>query len=99
MEVDLDNFVPEVTLEEIARERKKARELRNSPWWKRKRATGICYYCQERFKPTDLTMDHIVPIIRGGKSSKGNLVPCCKACNNKKKHKLPLEWEEYGRRS
>ena len=40
-------------------------------------------------------MDHIVPVIRGGKSSKGNVVPSCKECNNKKKHLLPIEWEEY----
>jgi len=40
-------------------------------------------------------MDHKVPIIRGGKSVKGNLVPCCKPCNDKKKHKLAFEWEEY----
>lgn len=40
-------------------------------------------------------MDHIVPIVRGGKSTKGNCVPACKDCNSKKKHMLPLEWEEY----
>jgi 5-methylcytosine-specific restriction endonuclease McrA len=40
-------------------------------------------------------MDHIVPIIRGGRSTKGNLVPCCKQCNSNKKHMLPVEWEEY----
>ncbi len=40
-------------------------------------------------------MDHLVPLIRGGKSTKSNLVPCCKDCNNKKKHMLPIEWQEY----
>jgi 5-methylcytosine-specific restriction endonuclease McrA len=40
-------------------------------------------------------MDHLVPIIRGGKSVRGNVAPACKECNNKKKHMLPLEWEEY----
>ena len=40
-------------------------------------------------------MDHIVPVIRGGKSTRGNVVPACKECNNKKKHLLPIEWEEY----
>ncbi len=44
---------------------------------------------------TDLTMDHLIPLSRGGKSKKGNLVPACKECNNKKKYLLPLEWEEY----
>jgi len=40
-------------------------------------------------------MDHIVPMSRGGKSTRGNVVPACKACNNKKKYMLPIEWEEY----
>ncbi|MCJ7481978.1 MAG: HNH endonuclease [Thermodesulfovibrionales bacterium] len=33
--------------------------------------------------------------MRGGKSSKGNVVPACKECNTKKKYLLPIEWEEY----
>jgi 5-methylcytosine-specific restriction endonuclease McrA len=40
-------------------------------------------------------MDHIVPIARGGRSTKGNLVPACKQCNNKKKQLLPMEWKSY----
>lgn len=40
-------------------------------------------------------MDHIIPIARGGKSTKGNLVPACKACNTQKKQLLPMEWETY----
>lgn len=79
----------------IKREKAKARELRNSQWWKRKRSTGICYYCGRKFKPSELTMDHLIPITRGGKSVQGNLVPACKDCNNNKKYLLPAEWEEY----
>jgi 5-methylcytosine-specific restriction endonuclease McrA len=40
-------------------------------------------------------MDHIVPLARGGKSIKGNVVTACKECNNKKKQLLPMEWEKY----
>jgi 5-methylcytosine-specific restriction endonuclease McrA len=36
-------------------------------------------------------MDHLVPVIRGGKSNKGNLVPSCKDCNSRRKHSLPFE--------
>jgi len=79
----------------IKRERAKARELRKSGWWKNKIARGVCHYCGRETPPTELTMDHIVPLSRGGVSSKGNLVPTCKSCNNMKKTLLPLEWEEY----
>lgn len=79
----------------IAKEKRKARELRHSPWWKRKRATGRCYYCNKQYSPPDLTMDHIIPLSRGGASEKINLVASCKDCNNKKKNLLPIEWEEY----
>ena len=88
-------FLVEVSEEQIRRERRKARDLRASQWWKRKRSTGICYYCGGKFKADELTMDHLVPIVRGGKSTRGNVAPACKECNNRKKHMLPMEWEEY----
>lgn len=89
------SFTSEVTEEYIARERRKAREIRQSRWWKNRKGKGECYYCRGKFHPSELTMDHIVPVIRGGKSTKSNIVPCCKECNNRKKHMLPVEWEEY----
>jgi 5-methylcytosine-specific restriction enzyme A len=88
---------PSVDFDEtdILRERGKARELRQSQWWKRRRASGVCHYCGRRFPPAELTMDHIVPLARGGRSTKGNIAPCCKECNNLKKHLLPIEWDLY----
>ena len=91
----MDPFISEVSEAGIRRERAKAREIRHSQWWKRRLAEGRCHYCGRQFAVQDLTMDHIVPIIRGGKSTKGNCVPACKECNNAKKHMLPIEWEEY----
>jgi len=88
-------FAYDLNEKEIKKERRKARDLRASQWWKRRCAKGVCHYCGRATPPKELTMDHIVPISRGGKSTKGNLVPCCKACNNKKKQLLPMEWEEY----
>ena len=75
----------------IKREREKARELRNSQWWQGMLQRGICYYCHDKFAPEELTMDHIVPVARGGKSTRGNIVPCCKECNNRKKYLTPAE--------
>jgi len=88
-------FVPEVSDEEARRERNAAQLLRASAWWKRKCSRGRCYYCNAQVHPKELTMDHIVPIIRGGKSIRSNIVAACKECNNKKKYLLPIEWEEY----
>jgi 5-methylcytosine-specific restriction protein A len=79
--------------EEIKRERSKARELRSSQWWKRRRAAGMCHYCGRKFPPRELTMDHLVPLVRGGRSTKGNLVPACKECNTNKRQRLAFEWE------
>ena len=79
--------------EEIKKQRRLARELRHSQWWKRQCAKGICHYCGKSAPPKELTMDHIVPLSRGGKTSKGNVVPCCKECNTKKKHLLIMELE------
>jgi 5-methylcytosine-specific restriction protein A len=84
-------FLVEVSAEDIRRERRKARELRATEWWKRKRASGVCHHCGQKFPPKALTMDHLMPIIRGGKSTKGNLVPACKKCNADRKYRLPFE--------
>ena len=89
------DFIIEVSDEEIAREKRKARDMRQSQWWKNRRGRGRCHYCGKAVPPRALTMDHVVPIIRGGKSTKSNVVPCCKPCNERKKYLLPIEWQEY----
>ena len=81
--------------EHVRREKAKARELRRSQWWKNRLAPGTCHYCRARLAPQDLTMDHVVPLVRGGKTRRGNVVPCCRDCNHRKKYLLPSEWQEY----
>jgi 5-methylcytosine-specific restriction endonuclease McrA len=88
-------FAYDLSEADIRRERHKARDLRQSQWWKRRLAKGQCHYCGRAFIPAELTMDHIVPIARGGRSTKGNLVPACKSCNTQKKQLLPMEWAAY----
>lgn len=88
-------FFVEVSEEQVRREREKARELRRSQWWKNRIATGTCHYCGCKVAPKALTLDHVLPVIRGGRSTRGNCVPCCKECNNQKKHMLPVEWQAY----
>ena len=88
------DFFP-VSEEHLRKEKAKARELRQTQWWKNLRGRGHCHYCKSRFPAKSLTMDHVIPISRGGKSTKSNIVPCCKECNNKKKYLLPVEWDDY----
>lgn len=75
----------------VSRERRKARELRASPWWQEQLRRGICHYCGCTFEPDELTMDHVIPVARGGTSTRGNVVPACFGCNQKKKHLTPAE--------
>lgn len=91
----MDPYAYQLSEEDIRRERQKARDLKSSQWWKRKCDKGVCGYCGRPVRPKELTMDHIVPIARGGRSIKGNVIAACKACNVAKKQLLPMEWEAY----
>lgn len=75
----------------IRKEREKANQLKKSQWWLTLRNKGICHYCGRQFPPSKITMDHIVPIARGGESTRGNIVPACPDCNRAKKLGIPAE--------
>ena len=83
----------EVTADEdfIRRERAKARELRKTPYYQNLFNRGICHYCGKKFPREELTLDHIVPVARGGRSTRGNLVVCCRKCNQSKGMLTPAE--------
>ena len=86
-------FTVEVSDEVLRREKARARELRQSAWWRRRIASATCHYCERHVGGQALTMDHVIPLVRGGRSVRGNLVPACKDCNSKKRSMLPWEWE------
>lgn len=91
-------FTVSISAEELRRQKEKAGELRRTQWWKRQAARGVCRYCHKKVPPAELTMDHIVPLIREGKSTRNNIVPACKECNSRKKYLLPIEWDQYVQR-
>jgi 5-methylcytosine-specific restriction endonuclease McrA len=91
----MSEFYAPVDPEVLRRERARARELRQSQWWKRRIAAGLCYYCRRQVGRGALTMDHLVPLGRGGRSVRGNVVPACKDCNTRKQALLPVEWQDY----
>lgn len=75
----------------IRKEREKAQKLRKSQWWLRQINAGLCHYCGRKFPSKELTMDHIVPLARGGSTTPGNVVPSCRGCNRDKKLETPAE--------
>lgn len=50
-----------------------------------------CQYCMKHFSQFSLTVDHVLPVSRGGKTTWENLVAACKRCNNRKDNKTPEE--------
>jgi 5-methylcytosine-specific restriction endonuclease McrA len=50
-----------------------------------------CQYCGRRGTTFDLTLDHILPKSRGGRTMAENLVTACQVCNNRKGDRTPEE--------
>jgi len=50
-----------------------------------------CQYCGRRFPTHELSIDHVIPRSRGGKSTWDNVVCCCLECNVKKGGRTPEE--------
>lgn len=51
---------------------------------------GLCVYCG--VAPVE-HIDHVVPLVRGGSHSVGNLAGACSPCNLSKGKKLLVEWK------
>ena len=54
------------------------------------RQNNHCSYCDQIEK---LQMDHVIPISRGGKHERGNILPVCLRCNASKRERLISEWK------
>ncbi|HQR36963.1 MAG TPA: HNH endonuclease [Blastocatellia bacterium] len=50
-----------------------------------------CQYCAVKLPASDLSIDHILPRSRGGKTSPDNLCVACKPCNSRKGDRTPAE--------
>jgi len=59
-----------------------------------------CVYCgvesnaslEDNKKTARLSIDHIIPAARGGKTTVENLATCCRQCNMEKSDRTPQEW-------
>lgn len=56
--------------------------------WKRRGRT--CVWCGGLGE----TVDHVIPLSRGGNSFEGNLVPACRSCNSSRANRLVIEWKK-----
>lgn len=48
-----------------------------------------CWRCGTK---DNLSMDHVVPISRGGNHATGNIMTLCRSCNSSKGNKFLAEW-------
>lgn len=53
----------------------------------------FCHWCCWPLTLTNFTIDHIIPLKRGGRHIPDNLVASCKSCNCSKNDKLIEEWD------
>jgi hypothetical protein len=67
---------------------RKKRFNRNSVF---RRDQYICQYCGKACVSKETTIDHIIPISRGGKTDYLNCVVACLSCNLRKSNKLTEE--------
>lgn len=50
-----------------------------------------CQYCYKKFPERELTLDHVKPVVRGGRKTWENIVTACIKCNQRKGHRTPEE--------
>lgn len=83
---------PELNRSRVRRRDAKRRENETFVVTKRDLARILSQKCAGCGIKENTTLDHIVPISRGGRHSVGNLHALCGSCNSSKKDKLWIEW-------
>jgi 5-methylcytosine-specific restriction endonuclease McrA len=51
----------------------------------------MCAYCGDHFAEGELTVEHILPVSRGGQHQWTNVVTACRSCNTRKGSRTPEE--------
>lgn len=88
---------PEIGKARHARRRARKLAAVHEPWtteewqWTLDQFGGLCAYCRER---PGSTIDHVVPLARGGADAIWNLLPACVRCNCSKGPRTLAEWTD-----
>lgn len=61
------------------------------------RQNGLCAYCGRHRNIKYMTVDHIIPLSKGGTDDISNLQCTCKMCNRLKDNMLPHEFTAFVR--
>lgn len=54
---------------------------------------ATCYLCGRALPVREITLDHVIPLVRGGPHSENNLRVACRSCNSSKGHRTPEEYQ------
>lgn len=76
---------PEIVAEKVTRnsgkaQRAKRRLLKHHPF---------CHWCEKPLTKETATLEHIIPLKRGGLDHHNNMTLACKPCNEKRGHNMP----------
>lgn len=76
------------------------RQYGESPTWQELEelwdtSGGRCWYCHTEIPREKLEFDHRIPVSRGGRTEKQNMVVACKPCNRLKGEMAEQEFQEF----
>lgn len=59
-----------------------------------RRGDGACAWCRRPLAPGDplLSLDHLIPRLKGGPAWAENELAACRACNRSRGHTAPAAW-------
>ena len=60
-----------------------------------KKQKFLCFYCKKVLRNKDATIDHKIPVARGGRTYLKNLVVACEVCNTTKEHLTDKEFADF----
>jgi 5-methylcytosine-specific restriction endonuclease McrA len=83
---------PEKVAQKVTRRRalkKSAKTFYVSEKELKKLYNSKCFFCSNKAD----TIDHVIPLSRGGTHGIGNLLPACRSCNSSKSSRLIMEWK------